>query len=60
LMISGSVRNGSVDSAVIATAVQLLPAGVTPIVYSGLADLPQFNPDLDHDPLQEVLPRCDG
>ena len=51
LMISGSVRRGSVNSAVIATAVELLPADVTPVVYSGLAELPHFNPDLDREPL---------
>jgi chromate reductase len=50
-MISGSVRAGSVNAAVIATAVELLPEGVDAVVYDGLADLPHFNPDLDRDPL---------
>jgi len=50
-MISGSVRNGSVNSAVIATAAELLPHSMTSVVYDGLADLPHFNPDLDRDPL---------
>nr|WP_182485018.1 NADPH-dependent FMN reductase [Alpinimonas psychrophila] len=50
-MISGSVRRGSVNSAVIATAAELLPADMTPVIYSGLADLPHFNPDLDREPL---------
>lgn len=53
LMISGSVRLGSVNSAVIATAADLLPADVTPTIYSGLADLPHFNPDLDQEPLPD-------
>jgi chromate reductase len=50
-MICGSVRNGSVNSAVLETAVDLLPIGVSAVVYSGLSDLPHFNPDLDHEPL---------
>lgn len=50
-MISGSVRAGSVNGAVIATAVELLPEGMGAVVYDGLAELPHFNPDLDHDPL---------
>lgn len=55
LMISGSVRLGSVNSAVIATAAELLPIDVTPIIYSGLADLPHFNPDLDQEPLLDIV-----
>jgi chromate reductase len=51
LMISGSVRVGSVNAAVIATAAALVPAGARAVVYAGLGDLPHFNPDLDHDPL---------
>src|SRR5689334_2633357 len=50
-MISGSVRRGSVNAAVIATAAASLPAGVTAVTYEGIGDLPHFNPDLDHDPL---------
>jgi len=50
-MISGSVRKGSVNSAVLATAAELLPSGMTAVVYDGLEDLPHFNPDTDRDPL---------
>lgn len=50
-MISGSVRVGSVNSAVIETAAQLMPPGFTAVIHRGLGDLPHFNPDLDHDPL---------
>jgi len=50
-MISGSVREGSVNSAVLATAAELLPSGMTAVVYDGLEDLPHFNPDTDRDPL---------
>lgn len=54
-MISGSVREGSVNAAVIATAVDLLPQDVDAVVYDGLAGLPHFNPDLDHDPLPPAV-----
>ncbi|WP_425388674.1 NADPH-dependent FMN reductase [Amycolatopsis jejuensis] len=47
MLISGSLRAGSVNAAVIATA-----AGFTAsTVYQGLDGLPHFNPDLDRDPL---------
>ena len=54
-MISGSVREGSVNSAVIATAAELVPPGFTAVVHRGLGDLPHFNPDLDHDPLPPAV-----
>ena len=50
-MISGSVRQGSVNSAVIDAAAQLLPDGFEAVIYQGLGGLPLFNPDLDRDPL---------
>jgi len=55
LLISGSVRHGSVNSAVIATAAELLPTDVAPVIYSQLADLPHFNPDLDREPLPQPI-----
>jgi len=55
LMISGSVRLGSVNAAVIATAAALAPQGVSAVTYDGLGNLPHFNPDLDHDPLPEPV-----
>lgn len=50
-MICGSVRKGSVNSAALETAIYLLPVGASAVMYSGLADLPHFNPDLDREPL---------
>ncbi|WP_084470476.1 NADPH-dependent FMN reductase [Amycolatopsis benzoatilytica] len=47
LLISGSLRAGSVNAAVIATAAGFAPSAV----YGGMAGLPHFNPDLDRDPL---------
>jgi NAD(P)H-dependent FMN reductase len=51
LMISGSVREGSVNTAVLRTAAELVPAGTEAVLYSGIGGLPHFNPDLDHEPL---------
>src|SRR5215203_2632100 len=50
-MLSGSVRLGSVNAAVIATASALVPDGVEAVTYDGIGGLPHFNPDLDRDPL---------
>lgn len=55
LMISGSVREGSVNAAAIATAAELVPMGVTAVTYAGIGGLPHFNPDLDHDPLPPAV-----
>lgn len=51
LFLCGSLRQGSVNAAVLATARARLPAGVTATVYDGMADLPHFNPDDDREPL---------
>lgn len=51
LLISGSVRRGSVNGAVLATAGELSPVGVQ--LFDDLESLPHFNPDLDRDPLPE-------
>ncbi|RJQ84442.1 NADPH-dependent FMN reductase [Amycolatopsis panacis] len=47
LLISGSLRAGSVNGAVLGTAAGFSEARI----YRGLADLPHFNPDDDRDPL---------
>jgi len=47
LAISGSLRRGSSNSALLLAAARLAPPGTTVILYSGLGDLPHFNPDLD-------------
>ena len=49
LLICGSVRAGSTNAAVLNTAGQLLPDGVTAEIYDGLGELPHFNPDDDGD-----------
>jgi chromate reductase, NAD(P)H dehydrogenase (quinone) len=45
LLISGSLRAGSTNTALLLTAQAAVPEGVTATLYEGLADLPQFNPD---------------
>jgi chromate reductase len=48
LLISGSTRSASTNSAFVRTAAALDPDAV---LYDGLATLPHFNPDDDVDPL---------
>jgi len=47
LLVSGSLRVGSTNSAVLQTAAQLAPEGVEAMTYNGLGSLPHFNPDDD-------------
>jgi NAD(P)H-dependent FMN reductase len=49
LLISGSTRGGSTNTAAPRTAAALAPAGVATVQYDGLATLPAFNPDDDQD-----------
>lgn len=50
LAISGSLRSSSSNSALIRAAAALAPRGVNVKIYSGLGELPFFNPDLDVEP----------
>jgi NAD(P)H-dependent FMN reductase len=47
LLISGSLRAGSTNTALLRTAHELAPAGVATVLYDGMAELPHFNPDDD-------------
>jgi NAD(P)H-dependent FMN reductase len=47
LLISGSLRAGSSNSATLRTAAALTPAGVEAEIYDGMGRLPHFNPDDD-------------
>ena len=51
LLVSGSTRGGSGNTAALATMAAVAPALVTAVVYDGLARLPAFNPDDDGDRL---------
>jgi chromate reductase len=48
LLITGSIRSGSTNAALLRTVQSLAPGSV---YYDRLASLPHFNPDDDHDPL---------
>jgi chromate reductase, NAD(P)H dehydrogenase (quinone) len=51
LLVSGSTRSGSSNTAALATAAEIAPSQVSAVLYDGLADLPAFNPDHDGDRL---------
>lgn len=47
LLVSGSLRSGSTNTALLRTAVEIAPPGIEAELYEGMADLPHFNPDDD-------------
>lgn len=47
LAISGSLRRASSNTALLRAATLLAPEGMTITLYSGLGELPHFNPDLE-------------
>ena len=47
LAISGSLRAGSLNTAVLQAARRAAPPGVDVVLYEGLAELPAFNQDLE-------------
>ena len=49
LLISGSTREGSTNTAALRTAAAVAPAGVAATLYDGLVELPAFTPDADDD-----------
>jgi NAD(P)H-dependent FMN reductase len=51
LLVSGSLRSRSTNTAVLRTAQALAPVGVAAVLYTNLAKLPPFNPDNDVMPL---------
>lgn len=55
LLISGSTRAGSANTAALMTAVALAPREVRAHLYHGLAALPAFNPDHDGELLPEQV-----
>ncbi|MFE7746060.1 NADPH-dependent FMN reductase [Nocardia sp. NPDC057455] len=66
MLISGSTRAASTNSAALRTASAVAPEGVETVWYEGLADLPAFNPDDDGTAqpsvvaLREQLSRADA
>jgi NAD(P)H-dependent FMN reductase len=49
LLVSGSSRDGSTNSAVLRTAAAVAPDGVETVLYRGIGSLPLFNPDDDRE-----------
>ncbi len=66
LAISGSLRAGSMNTALLRSCVALCPAGVTVSLYEEVAQLPHFNPDTETPPpavaarWHALLRQCDG
>jgi NAD(P)H-dependent FMN reductase len=57
LLVSGSLRSASTNTAVLHTAAGLAPAGTGCRIYDRLASLPWFNPDEDRYPLHREVQR---
>jgi NAD(P)H-dependent FMN reductase len=57
LLISGSTRAGSTNTAALRTMRALSAPPVTAVLYGEMAGLPAFNPDDDHDPLPPAVAR---
>jgi chromate reductase, NAD(P)H dehydrogenase (quinone) len=55
LLVSGSLRAGSTNTAVLRTAAEVAPPGTSATVFGGLARLPYFNPDDERDPLDPAV-----
>lgn len=55
LLLSGSTRAASTNAAALRAAHAMDEAGVTTVLYEGLAGLPAFNPDDDADPLPAAV-----
>lgn len=66
LGLSGSLRRGSSNTAMLQAMAALAPADVAVTVFDGLGALPHFNPDIENDPIDSVaryraaLARADG
>jgi len=55
LLVSGSLRSRSTNTAVLRTACALAAEGAETVRYQGLAGIPHFNPDDDVDPLPPAV-----
>jgi chromate reductase, NAD(P)H dehydrogenase (quinone) len=55
LLISGSTRGKSTNTALLRTARATAPDGVECALFAGMIDLPHFNPDDDRDPLPAAV-----
>ena len=55
LLVSGSLRTRSINTAALRTALTITPEDVEATLYEHMADLPHFNPDHDIDPLHPAV-----
>ena len=55
LTVSGSLRAGSSNVALLAAAVRLAPEGVNVAPFTGIAEMPAFSPDVDVEPAPESV-----
>jgi chromate reductase, NAD(P)H dehydrogenase (quinone) len=55
LLISGSLRQGSTNTALLNTVRSVAPSTMDTVLYQGLGALPHFNPDDDVDPLHPAV-----
>ena len=55
LLISGSLRAASTNTAVLRTACAVAPPGVEAVLYQRLGDLPHFNPDVEDGALDPIV-----
>jgi chromate reductase, NAD(P)H dehydrogenase (quinone) len=55
LLVSGSLRHRSTNTAVLRTAGADAPSDVACVLYQGLADLPHFNPDAEAGPVHPAV-----
>jgi NAD(P)H-dependent FMN reductase len=60
LLINGSLRSGSTNAAVLATAAAGAGDRVKAVTYGAMAGLPHFNPDDDVDPLPPAVEELRG
>jgi NAD(P)H-dependent FMN reductase len=66
LAFCGSLRRMSMNAALLRAAARLAPAGLHVEIFTGLAALPLFNPDLEADlppsvrTLHDAIARCDA
>ena len=55
LLVSGSTRSGSTNTAALRTVQAVAPDTVRAVLYEGLSGLPAFNPDDDYEPLHPAV-----
>lgn len=55
LLISGSLRDGSTNTALLMTAQAVAPPEFELVLYQGMGELPHFNPDDDVEPLHPAV-----